>query len=195
MSKIRLYGATSGYLELKAPAVSPDAEVEIPAAFGPYGKVLQVVQTVKTDTFSTSSTTFTDVTGLSVSITPSLNTSKVLVIAQVNYSGTFTSNSSSHLQLVRGSTEIYRGDAASNRIRSMASMRPNEATSGISGYSIWSAMAVYLDSPATTSSTTYKIQARRGSAGSVQINSSGEDGNNAENGRTASSVTVMEIGA
>ena len=43
------------------------------------GKVLQVVSTAKTDTFSTSSTSFTDITGLSVAITPSATSSKILV--------------------------------------------------------------------------------------------------------------------
>ena len=46
----------------------------------PAGSVLQVVQDVKLDTFTTSSTSFTDVTGLSVDITPSSTSSKVLVL-------------------------------------------------------------------------------------------------------------------
>jgi hypothetical protein len=54
----------------------------LPAAIAT-GKVLQVVQTTKTDTFTTTSTSFTDVTGLSVSITPSSASSKILIFSEI----------------------------------------------------------------------------------------------------------------
>lgn len=79
MSKIRLYGSTSGYLELKAPAVAPDAAVEIPASFGPYGKVLQVVTATDATNRSTTSTSYVDA-NISVSITPQSATSTIIVI-------------------------------------------------------------------------------------------------------------------
>jgi hypothetical protein len=50
------------------------------STFGPIGKILQVVSTTKTDVFTTSSGSFTDITGLSVSITPSSTSSKVLIL-------------------------------------------------------------------------------------------------------------------
>jgi len=62
------------------------------------GKVLQVVQTFKADSFSSSSTSFTDVTGLSVSITPSSASNKILVLCTVPMS----SNVDAIIQLLRG---------------------------------------------------------------------------------------------
>ena len=69
------------------------------------GKVLQVVQTTKTDTFSTSSATFTDLTGMSVNITPVNSSNKVLVFVNTNASTSSTYNTM--FNLVRGSTDIF----------------------------------------------------------------------------------------
>ena len=67
------------------------------------GKVLQVVQTVKTDSFGTSSSTsYTDITGLSVSITPTSSSNKILVLCTVGFSNT----ADALLQLLRDSTVI-----------------------------------------------------------------------------------------
>lgn len=189
MSKVRLYGATSGYLELKAPAVSPDAEVEIPASFGPYGKVLQVVSTVKTDTFSTSSTSFTDVTGLTAAITPSSNTSKVLVIAYVNGSDN-TIGGGTHFRLSGGNSGTFVGDAASNRVQAAFSID----TGAVGSAGIDAGAIVYFDSPATTSPTTYAVQMRV-DGGTANVNRSRGDIDNARYARVASSITVIEIGA
>ena len=81
------------------------------------GHILQVVQTVKTDTFSASSGSTVDITGLSVSITPSSSSNKVLVTYDTNVS---MANGSyhAHVFLVRGSTKIYLGDADGSKTRS-----------------------------------------------------------------------------
>ena len=50
------------------------------AAAGGGGKVLQVLQATITDTFSVSTTTFTDITGLTIDITPAATSSKILVM-------------------------------------------------------------------------------------------------------------------
>ena len=73
----------------------------------PTDAVLQVKQDIKTDPFNTSSTSFTDITGLSVAITPKSTSSKILVEAQIsiNASSTYTK----FVDLVRGSTSIFRG--------------------------------------------------------------------------------------
>jgi hypothetical protein len=68
----------------------------VPAARLPAGSVLQVVSTVKTDTFTTVSSSYVDVTGLSVSITPTSATSKILVLVQANRSEEHTSELQSH---------------------------------------------------------------------------------------------------
>jgi len=149
------------------------------------GKVLQVVSTTKTDTFSTSSTSFVDVTGLSVSITPSSASNKILVIASI-YAGNNTQYS--HARLVRGSTAICIGDANSSNTRGSFN---NFYTGDNNTYK--SGTQNYLDSPATTSSTTYKIQIATGGSGTIYLNYGGATDTDAARGRTASTITVMEI--
>jgi hypothetical protein len=155
------------------------------------GKVLQVVSVVKSDTFSTSSSSFTDLTGLSVSITPSSASNKILVLGSVT--GSATGSGSGHIRYVRDSTAIGIGDASSSRTRDSVGGIDNGATPPDSALS---SSFVFLDSPATTSSTTYKAQVHQGDgSGTMYINRTTNDGNDNNNGRYASSITVMEISA
>ena len=156
-----------------------------------YNSVLQVVSTTKTDTFSTTSTSFTDVTGLSVAITPKFSTSKILVIAQISI-GMTNGTGYGFVQLAGGNTSAYIGDAASNRVRCVF----GGYSSANQGEVITSNSIVYLDSPATTSATTYKLQGRVGTVGTsptLYVNRSAVDGDTTAHGRGASSITVMEI--
>lgn len=155
------------------------------------GAILQILQTVKTDAFSTTSTTLTDVTGLSVSITPTLSSSKVLVVVQVGISGDASGTASPYISLLRGSTEIYLGDAAGSRPR--VSYGLNGTTVNI-GYGIWQGTLIYLDSPATTTATTYKIQMRTSAGGTVCLNRTLADTDNSQFPRTPSTITVLEVG-
>ena len=161
------------------------------AIFFPSGakeKILQVVSTAKTDTFTSTSTTFIDITGLSVTITPQSATNKVLVFAQVTGSED-VGTGPGYIQLVRGSTAIDIGDAAGTRVRASAALSTPYATEpGIFGL-------VFLDSPATTSATTYKIQGRQATAGTFFINRSDTDSDSVLFMRGASTITVMEISA
>jgi hypothetical protein len=151
------------------------------------GSVLQVVTANKTDTFSTSSTSFTDITSLSVSITPSSASSKILIMAYISAQGTPAATVTQH-RLVRGATAIAVGDAASSRTQASAGLYSSVVDT------TQQATIVFLDSPATTSSTTYKCQMRvNGSTGYVNRTSSDTD--NANNARTISTITVMEIAA
>jgi hypothetical protein len=154
------------------------------------GKVLQVVQTLKTDTQSfTSSASFSDIVGLSVSITPSSTSSKILVSFCVSGA---SGADAGHLmtQLLRDSTAIGLADVASNRVRNTG-MHVN---TGVDGQGIQNNFMV-LDSPNTTSSVTYKMQAQANS-GSCRVNRSNRDvDGTAYDGRFSSHITVMEIGA
>ena len=151
-------------------------------------RVLQVVSTIKTDTFTSSSTSFIDITGLSVSITPQSADSKVLVLAQVTGSED-VGTGPGFIQLVRGSTAIDIGDAAGSRVRASAGLSAPYATEpGVFGL-------VFLDSPATTSATTYKIQGRQATTGTFFINRSDTDTDSNLFIRAASTITVMEISA
>ena len=157
------------------------------------GSVIQVVQAVKTDTFSTTSGSLVDITGLSLSITPS-SSSKILVNVSFNHSITSVDRWM-QFQLVRGSTAIYLGDAASSRTRASVFTSLFDA-SGRSTH-IMNSHIHFLDSPKTTSATTYKLQCARqnDSVPSLVINRSKDDDNADYGGRTASSITAMEVAA
>jgi hypothetical protein len=151
------------------------------------GHVVQVVSATKTDTFTMSSSTFADVTGLSVSITPKSATSKILIT--LNISGGGTPGLAALVgRLMRDSTPIAIGDAEGSRIRATIG---NTVASDSSHNP--SASITYLDSPATTSPITYKLQVANNGANSVWINRSSADTNSASFTRAVSSITLMEI--
>jgi hypothetical protein len=156
----------------------------IPKAALPTGSVLQVVQTTKTDTFSTSSTSKTDITGMSVSITPTSATSKILIIANINYGGT---DYNYYCDLLRGATVL---NAPASGV--------NPCTISLSGittttYQILEGTISFLDSPATTSSTTYKLQIACQTSGTFYLNRSNRNG--ASDSVCSSTITAMEIAA
>ena len=158
-------------------------------ASGVGGKVLQVVSTTKTDTFSASASSpnFSDVTGLSVSITPNSASNKILVLASYNLSA--DTNDFTYSRLVRGSTAVFIGDASTNRVLASNMCQENSGNTGVAG----SINVMFLDSPSTTSSTTYKIQACT-TGGVVYVNRSGRDSaSTVSDGRFASSITAIEI--
>jgi hypothetical protein len=147
--------------------------------------VVQVVSTTKTDTFSSSSTSYVDITGMSVSITPSKATSKILVVANLMIGSTAT-DPITQINLVRGSTSIAQGDAAGSRTRAATGVRVDISANCLSlGIN-------FLDSPATTSATTYKLQMLMNS-GTSYLNRSSTDSDSAVFARYSSTITVMEI--
>jgi len=157
------------------------------------GSIIQVVQTVKTDTtsfVSTNTNTFVDISGMSVSITPTSSSNKILVFYTANASQ--NAAATIHLRLIRGSTSIFQGDAAGNRLGSTQVWRPNSSQYA---FDIGPMTGMFLDSPATTSSTTYKLQATLGVtySGTFYLNRPYDDTNADYSGRTASSITVMEV--
>lgn len=150
-------------------------------------RILQVISTTKTDTFVMTSTTFTDVTGLSVSITPQSTSSKIFVMATV--SGTGQSGTTNFFgRLMRNSTAISVGDAANLRTQSTIAARDQDNVSTMP--------IMFLDSPASVSAVTYKIQVRSQGAGQgIFINRTGPDSDSDTTGRTVSSITVFEVSA
>jgi hypothetical protein len=150
-------------------------------------RVLQVISTSKTDTFTTASTSFVDVTGLTVTITPQSATSKILVLAQVNASEDYAV-SAGFVRLARGATAIDIGDTAGSRTSASFSPSVNNSATALTG------SLMFLDSPATTSATTYAIQVRTNS-GTFYVNRSKTDSDNNSYPRLASTITVMEISA
>lgn len=150
------------------------------------GKVLQVVQTVKTDVYtSTVANSWGDVTGLSCTITPSSTSSKILCLVHVNGGGT-PGQVAARMRFLRGGTVIYQGDASGTRTRGIGQNAGGDlAFNG-------TAIVMYLDSPATTSATTYKIQRHAENTNLFCVNRTirDADGNDC---RSASSITLMEI--
>lgn len=156
------------------------------------GKILQVVQGVLATKSSTSSASFSD-TGLTVNITPTSASNKILVMVTIGSTGSSTAYGTIGLRLVRNSTNIAQGSVTGSE---------TAVTSGDAQYSTdkssGSSQAItYLDSPATTSSTTYKIQFASLYAYTspiVQINGTYNDGGGWAIS-SYSTITVMEIGA
>lgn len=161
---------------------------KLPDGNAPSGSVIQVVSTLKSDTFSTTSTSLTDVTGLSVTITPSSTSSKILVVASVSM-GTPNTNFA-YINLLRGSTSICVGDTSSGR-PSATGM----SFAGVSNEGIVNIVPIaFLDSPSSTSALTYKIQLRCATSGNAYINRSHRDSASTDyDVRLASTITVMEI--
>lgn len=164
---------------------------QITAAKLAAGVPVQVVQTVKTDTFTTSSSGGVDVTGMSVSITPTASTSKVLVFADVMVGAASTAQA--YFRLARGATEtIYVGDLASSRIQASAQINGNATFQ----YDVIRVPIMVLDSPATTSATSYKLVgwSKAGTA-AIYVNRSAIDSDNNGYVRGPSSITAIEVRA
>ena len=152
------------------------------------GGIVQCVSTTKTDTFNTQSTSYTDVTGLSATITPTSATSKIFVL--VTACGN-TNGSKGYGQIVRDSTAIAIGNADGSKVRATFDM--NNAGSGNRGQSY---VGQILDSPGTTNAVTYKLQVRHeNGSGDVFINRIADTNDNAVNGRYSSTITLMEFSA
>jgi len=157
------------------------------------GSILQVVQSICKTTWSSSSngTSFYDVTPYTCSITPTSSSSKILVMMQMHAAtgywelqGRITRNGSPI-------TESY-GDARGSRTR--CSFAVNNYEGGAYGYSWYTISYNYLDSPATTSSTTYGVQFNGYSTYSLYLNRTGYDYDTADYyGQPASTITLMEI--
>jgi len=179
--------AGDGVLTLPSGTGTLATQAFVNTAVAAGGKVLQVVSTTKTDTFSTSSTSFVDVTGLTVSITPAATSSKVLVFFDISLNN--NDNFVTGLQLLRGATAIGGGTAVGSRTSAFTAFY-----TATNGGTIPNA-GNFLDSPASTSAQTYKIQLRIGGGGPLRVNTSNTDADIAGLYRTSSTITVMEISA
>ena len=152
------------------------------------GFAIQTKQTVKTDEF-TSSTNDADVTGLSVNITPSSATSKILVIAAVSC---MASNTNTGLKLngtANGDLLLPSSDDAGSRIK----MSGNEAYEERNDKNKVQTL-IFLDSPSTTNQQTYKVKVVSTGA-TLKVNRTNVDTDSADYNRSASTITVMEIAA
>ena len=138
------------------------------------GKVLQVVQATTSTSTSTNGSSYIDTT-LTATITPSAATSKVLIMTyqSFNLSRASVSDAGAFTNLVRTSTDILSQPAST-------------LSFGDDNDHKWGLSVNYLDSPSTTSATTYKTQMKTGSASHTIY---------AQQGNTPSVIILMEIGA
>ena len=197
MASILVSGDTSGSITISAPAVSGTNTLTLPAVTDtlvglaatqtltnksivasqltgtvaaarlPAGSVLQVVY-ASTDTATTTTTSTYADTALTASITPSSSANKILVTAYCGSLAKTANDIQMNLQLLRGATSILLASALNNNVAA-------KDTSNLT--------LVFLDSPATTSSTTYKVQiANRDNAGTATFNQNG-----------TATITLMEI--
>ena len=152
------------------------------------GSVVQTKQTVKTDAFN-SSTNDTDVTGLSVNITPTSATSKILVMAYVTCMG---SNLPTGLKLngtANGDLLLPSSSDAGSRQKQSG----NETYESSNRTNTMQSL-VFLDSPNTTNQQTYKVKIVTTGA-VVKVNRTNVDTDSADYTRGTSTITVMEIAA
>ena len=153
------------------------------------GTIIQVQNAIKTNTQSAGGTSdFVDIAGLSVAITPTSSSSKILICCNITAGHSATSNVFG-FRLMRDSTAIAVSDADGNRRQwtfgeMTARSNTNNTTEGVAG--------TFLDSPSTTSATTYKLQLYN-KYNTIYINRSGEDSNSENHGRGVSAITVMEL--
>jgi hypothetical protein len=152
------------------------------------GKLIQVVQGLKTDSTTTTSQSFI-ATGVTLTITPTANTSKILIMSTINVAG--DSNTQPMYKLRRNNTtDLFVGDAAGNRPQVSGQTFTSNSNYAATGN------LIYLDSPATTSATTYEIYWRAEAASTVALNRTVTDNNTTGYGvRSASSIIAIEIGA
>jgi len=145
---------------------------QVPALNMPSGSVVQVVQGTLSTNFSTSSSSYVT-TGLTASITPLFSTSKILIM----YNGSIASSPSSGTNAF---TTIYRN---STNLEITSTRGFNESNFVTGNYNGTCTTGSFLDSPSTTSSTTYTVYLRSGSSSAILF---------AVDGSTAT-ITLMEI--
>lgn len=167
----KLAVGTNGYTLVADSSVSPTGLKWAAPAGG--GKILQVVQGNTSTATTSTSNTYID-TNLSASITPAATSSKVLVIVSLMGIQTAANNTGISPKLVRGATDI---------VDYFAMPQIPENGSGHGAEYSWNFS--YLDSPSTTSSTTYKIQFKSYNGATVKV----------QNNSVNSYIQLLEVGA
>ena len=158
------------------------------------GGIIQVKQTLKTDSFHTTSQSYTDITGMTISITQKFNTSKILLQCNLQFGGGL--NLYAPVRLLRGSTHIGQSTVYSgSQTNATFSLNLGDGSGTANHYKIFSTVYQILDSPATTSAVTYKLQVSSWAGRNFYINRSEQDSGAAWTHGASSSMTAMEVSA
>ena len=175
--------------------IADDAITAAKLASGVGGKILQVIKKEVSSTITESvsaNSLGSAISGLATAITPAASTSKILIMADFNVGrDSNDGNSQVGIQLLRGTTLIGNGDAASSRT-------PVACITDVLDNDILEHMSLnHIDSPSTTSETTYnfKFLNADGDTSNLYINRSHGDADGSYSGRTSCNITLMEIGA
>jgi len=151
------------------------------------GGIIQCVQVTETSTDSTSSTTYVDVSGMSASITPTSTSNKILVVMTIGSQGASTTPRPLIYRVLRGATAI--GQGLTDRGGSCSFSTINYTSSYVAGGYTWT----FLDSPATTSATTYKLQWKTYGGNTAYFNRGNDTGTGSYNVNGSSRVLLMEV--
>jgi len=170
--------------------VQPGMIQQLAPANMPSGSVLQVVTTQLTTQVSISMTTaltWYDISGLSVSITPKFSTSKIYAMCVIVTSDCTNGANRQYLQLVRNSTPISIGSASGSQFPASSAFFSTDGNEIINNTIMW------LDSPATTSATTYKIQMATNANSQIGYVNRTKLNTQTDSALGASQITLMEI--
>ena len=201
MSRVVIQGNASGTgdFTIAAPNSNTDRTLTLPDAEGTLdrlnraGNVLQVVSATKTDTqtiLASTSLGFQEITDLNVTLTPASTSSKILLIATVNGS---VNTRYGGFAFYRGTTQLTVGDAAGSRTPVAFTTGGNSSRSN-EQYVMNPASGSLLDSPSTTSSTTYYLKGAAFYANNIlYINRTDVDVSASYTVRGISTLTAMEI--
>ena len=158
------------------------------------GGIIQVKQTLKTDSFHTTSQSYTDITGMTISITPKFNTSKILLQCNLQFGGAL--NLYAPVRLLRDSTHIGQSTVYSgSQTNATFSLNLGDVSGSANHYKIFSSVYQILDSPATTSAVTYKLQVSSWVGRDFYLNRSQQDSGAAWSHGASSTMTAMEVSA
>lgn len=206
MSKISLTPNASGTgnFTIASPNSNTDRTLTLPDNTGtiltsasntnfPVGSVLQAVQATFTGTQTLATggvnANFSDITSLSVTITPSSSSNKILLIAHLT--SMCGDDRMIFFKFTGGNTSSFLGDTAGNKTRVAGFYSSGNAAGSANGAPV---TLMYLDSPSTTSATTYKVQgAPNYLSGSAYINYNPNETDNAYFPRGASSLIAIEV--
>ena len=154
------------------------------APTGGGGGIIQVKHLTKTDSFSTQSTSLVDITGFTLSITPKFNTSKILINVSLMIGINVSTNTVVSGRIFRGSTDLSINSSSDNHGMFVRYIGNNTETMEMMNY-------MHLDSPATTSATTYSIKLRGDNDSAFYVNRYA----NTSGYKYQSSITLMEVSA
>jgi len=169
------------------------SQVSIPNFAPIAGSVIQVWSVEKTDVWSKAGFGFSDITGLSITLTPASASSKFLITFNVRSSANYYK---SYVNLLRNGTVLFANadGAGDSRFRGTSTMALDATDMNTHGLLLVH-QVTFLDSPATTSSITYKLQGSgRGSTDVMYVNRTVPDRTVTEyDDRMVSNMIIQEI--